>query len=164
MSSSHLAQPALITMHHKFALATAVLLAGIVAFSKNYEGGAAENSGGYSRPPVMTQGAQPDSASAIGVRLSEWKLDLSQLTVPTGEIRFTVTNGGTMLHAFVLEGQGLEKEVQPLNVGATATIQIRLPPGTYELYCPIGEGAHKKLGMVVHFEVIKAADGHEARR
>jgi Cupredoxin-like domain len=163
MSSSHLAQPGLITLHHKIALAIAVLLAGIVAFSRNHDAEAAENSGGYSRPPAVTQSAQPDSVSAIGVRLSEWKLDVSQQTVPTGEVRFTVTNGGTMLHAFVLEGQGLEKELQPLNVGATAAFQIPLQPGTYELYCPIGDGAHKKLGMVARLEVLKAGDGHEAR-
>jgi len=158
MSFSQLAFSGLITQHHRIALASAVLLTGIVACTKDYDAEAAENSGGYSRPPSVMQTAPPESAAAIGVRLSEWKLDLSQLTVPTGQVQFTVTNGGTMVHAFKIEGQGLEKQLEPLNVGATATFQITLPPGTYELYCPIGDGAHKKRGMVAHLEVLGTVD------
>ena len=157
MSLSQLAHAGLITQHHRIALATAVLLTGIAACAKDYDAQAAENSGVRSSPPAVMQAAPPEGP-AIGVRLSEWKLDLSQLTVATGEIQFTVTNGGTMLHAFELEGQGLEKELEPLNVGATATFQITLPPGTYELYCPIGSGAHKKMGMVAHLEVLGTVD------
>lgn len=97
-------------------------------------------------------------ASSVSVRLSEWKLELSQLTVPAGDVEFTVTNGGTMVHAFEVEGQGLEKTLEPIAVGATSTLRLALAPGTYELYCPIGHGAHKKMGMIAHIEVIGAVD------
>ncbi len=103
-------------------------------------------------------GAQGESARSVSVRLSEWKLALSQLTVPTGEVTFTVTNAGTMLHAFEVEGQGIEKEIEPIKIGATATLKLALPPGSYELYCPIGEGAHKKMGMIAHLEVLGEVD------
>src|SRR5712675_1024555 len=106
------------------------LLVTSIACSKVYDAGAATKS--------------REDASSVSVRLSEWKLELSQLTVPTGDVEISVTNGGTMLHAFEIEGQGLEKEIEPLNSGATATLQLSLPPGTYELYCPIDSGAHKK--------------------
>jgi phosphohistidine phosphatase SixA len=86
--------------------------------------------------------------------LSEWKLEPSRLTVPTGDVEFTVTNRGTMLHAFEVEGQGLEKDLEPIKIGATSTLRLTLPPGSYELYCPIGDGAHKGMGMIAHLEVL----------
>ena len=122
----------------------AVLLTSIAACTKVHDAGAATKS--------------RDGASLVRVRLSEWKLELSQLTVPTGEVEISVTNGGTMLHAFEIEGQGLEKELEPLNSGATTTLQLSLPPGTYELYCPIDSGAHKKMGMIAHLEVLGSVD------
>ncbi|HMG95478.1 MAG TPA: histidine phosphatase family protein, partial [Gemmatimonadaceae bacterium] len=36
----------------------------------------------------------------------------------------------------------------------TSKFRLSLPPGTYELYCPIGDGAHEKMGMIAHIEVI----------
>ena len=102
--------------------------------------------------------ANGDDERSVNVRLSEWKLAPSRLTVPTGAITFTVTNAGTMLHAFEVEGQGIEKKLAPLAVGKTGTLRLTLPPGSYELYCPIGDGAHKKLGMIAHLEVLGDVD------
>lgn len=96
--------------------------------------------------------------SAVRVQLSEWKLDVSRLVVPTGDIEFTVKNAGSIVHAFEIEGQGLERELPPIRVGASSTLRLTLPPGTYELYCPIDNGAHKKMGMVAHIEVTGTVD------
>jgi len=120
------------------------LLTSIAACTKVQDAGAATKS--------------REAASSVSVRLSEWKLDLSKLTVPTGDIELSVTNGGTMLHAFEIEGQGFEKRFEPLNSGATATLQLSLPPGTYELYCPMAGGAHEKMGMIAHLEVLGSVD------
>ena len=107
---------------------------------------------------IASHARRHEGAASISVRLSEWKLEPSRLTVPTGDVEFTVTNGGTMLHAFEVEGQGLEKALEPIAPGATSTLRLSLVPGTYELYCPIGNGAHKKMGMIAHIEVIGAVD------
>ena len=138
-------------------LLSALLLAGFSARA-NAQYGATTYLGSYSstaptQPPTQPP-AKPAAAAPIAVRLSEWKLELSQLTVPTGEVEFNVTNAGTILHAFEVEGQGLEKDLEPIKVGATSTLRLTLPPGTYELYCPIGDGAHKKMGMIAHLEVL----------
>ncbi len=63
-----------------------------------------------------------------------------------------------MLHAFEVEGQGMEKKLAPLEAGTTGTLRLTLPPGSYELYCPIGEDAHKKMGMIAHLEVLGEVD------
>jgi phosphohistidine phosphatase SixA/plastocyanin len=135
-----------------------VLLTGVAAGAKGQDAEAATNSGGYSSSATMMPPARRGGASPVGVRLSEWKLDLARLTVPTGEVEFSVTNGGTMPHAFEIEGQGLEKELEPIKAGATETLRLTLPPGTYELYCPIDSGEHEKMGMIAHLEVLGSVD------
>ncbi len=88
--------------------------------------------------------------------LTEWKVELSQTTVPAGSVSFVITNAGSIPHGFEVEGQGIEKEIATIQPGASATLTLSLRPGTYEVYCPVGEDSHKKLGMETHLQV--AAD------
>src|SRR5947208_1466612 len=98
----------------------------------------------------------PDAPSQVNVRLSEWKVELSQQTIATGAVRFAVTNAGSIPHGFEVEGQGIEKEIETIQPGATDTLTLTLKPGTYEVYCPVGEDSHKKLGMDTHLKVVSA--------
>src|SRR5438046_3584761 len=100
--------------------------------------------------------SHPDAASQVNVRLSEWKVELSQQTIATGAVRFAVTNAGSIPHGFEVEGQGIEKEIETIQPGATDTLTLTLKPGTYEVYCPVGEDSHKKLGMETHLKVAAA--------
>src|SRR5689334_20992999 len=90
---------------------------------------------------------------AVVVRLSEWKVDLAQASVAAGTVTFTVTNGGSVPHAFEVEGHGVEQETPLIQPGATATLTLTLRPGGYEVYCPVGNDSHKKLGMVTSLHV-----------
>jgi plastocyanin len=90
----------------------------------------------------------------VSARLSEWTIKLSETAVPAGAVTFTVTNGGSIPHAFEVEGQGTEQETPLIQPGASATLTLTLEPGTYEVYCPVGENSHKKLGMEAHLQVV----------
>ena len=94
----------------------------------------------------------------IDVRLSEWTIRLSETTVPAGTVSFTVTNGGSIPHAFEIEGHGTERQTSLIQPGASATLALSLEPGTYEIYCPVGQDSHKKLGMETHLKVVGAAN------
>jgi phosphohistidine phosphatase SixA/plastocyanin len=135
-------------------LLSAVVLAGFSTPANAQYAGATAYSGSYSSTAPTNPPAKRATASPVAVRLSEWKLELSQLTVPTGEVEITVKNGGTMPHALEIEGQGIEKELEPINAGATSRVRLNLPPGAYELYCPMADGAHEQMGMIAHIEVI----------
>jgi hypothetical protein len=52
-----------------------------------------------------------------------------------------------------VEGNGLEKRIALLQPGATDTLVVTLKTGNYELYCPVGSGSHKKLGMLTTLRV-----------
>ncbi len=96
-------------------------------------------------------------SAAVSAKLSEWTIQLSEATVPTGQVTFTVTNGGSIPHALEVEGNGTEKATPLIQPGASATLTLTLTPGTYEVYCPVGDNSHKKLGMETHLKVVGAA-------
>ena len=93
------------------------------------------------------------SSSTVKVNLSEWKVQLSPARVPPGPVILEVSNGGTIPHAFELEGRGLEKSTPQIQPGASATLKLDLRAGSYEAYCPVGKGSHKMLGMMNHLVV-----------
>src|SRR5512146_314493 len=96
---------------------------------------------------------QPGDPPAVNVTLSEWKVELSARSVAAGPVTFTVANTGTIPHAFEIEGQGIERETAVIQPGASATLTLQLKPGSYEVYCPVGQDSHKKLGMDARLKV-----------
>ncbi|HEV2671161.1 MAG TPA: cupredoxin domain-containing protein [Gemmatimonadales bacterium] len=100
---------------------------------------------------VLAAGA--DEPLEVAVRLSEWNVQLSQQTVAAGPVRFAVTNAGSIPHAFEIAGHGIEQETPTIQPGDSATVTLTLKPGTYEVYCPVGNDSHKKLGMVAELQV-----------
>src|SRR6058998_3283834 len=110
---------------------------------------------------ALALGAAPSLKHAtapvqISVKLSEWKVELSQTSVAAGTVTFAITNAGSIPHGFEVEGQGIEKEIERIQPGASDTLTLTLKPGTYEVYCPVGEDSHKKLGMETHLKVAGA--------
>jgi uncharacterized cupredoxin-like copper-binding protein len=106
---------------------------------------------------ALGAGPQPQAsheAVMVTASLSEWKVELSETTVVAGVVVFTVTNAGSIPHAFEVEGQGIEKETAVIQPGSSAALRLTLKPGTYEVYCPVGENSHKMLGMETHLNVV----------
>lgn len=101
---------------------------------------------------------QPGDPPAVNVTLSEWKVELSARSVAAGPITFTIANTGTIPHAFEIEGQGIERETAVIQPGASATLTLQLKPGSYEVYCPVGQDSHKKLGMDAQLRVGGSGD------
>jgi len=98
----------------------------------------------------------PGAPATVSAKLSEWKVELSEMTIAAGPVTFTVTNGGSIPHGFEVEGEGIEQEIKLIQLGSTATLTLTLKPGTYDVYCPVGEDSHKKLGMETHLKVAGA--------
>lgn len=109
--------------------------------------------------------ARRTEPAPVEATLSEWTVRLSNATVPAGPVTFTVTNSGSIPHALEIEGQGTEQQTPLIQPGTSATLTLTLAPGTYEIYCPVGEDSHKKLGMETHLKVAAAgpAPAHSIR-
>jgi FtsP/CotA-like multicopper oxidase with cupredoxin domain len=86
-------------------------------------------------------GAAPNG---VQVSLSEFAISPSMISAPEGG-KLVVTNNGTVVHSFVIEGTKLAtKELQP---GDSETLDLKnVAAGTYTVSC--GVAGHKQAGMV----------------
>jgi hypothetical protein len=93
--------------------------------------------------------AQPAPATAVS--LIEYQIDMPT-SLPAGVHVFDVANNGQDEHNFTVEGQGIKTEfVTNLTSGQTQSMQIYLAPGTYAVYCPVGD--HRAEGMEISLTV-----------
>ena len=101
----------------------------------------------------------PGDPAQVSAKLSEWTVQLSEAAIPAGPVNFTITNAGSIPHAFEVEGPGVEKETALIQPGEKAMLTLTLKPGEYEVYCPVGGDSHKKLGMLTRLRVGGAGEG-----
>ena len=107
--------------------------------------------------PSLASETSPTALKAplttVRVNLSEWKVALTPNKVPAGLVILEVSNTGSIPHAFEVEGHGVEQSTPQIKPGASATLKLNLGAGKYEVYCPVGKGSHKMLGMNSHLTV-----------
>lgn len=101
-------------------------------------------------------------AADVAVQLSEWTIVVPATAVHPGPTRFIVANTGSVPHGIEVEGEGIEKRIALIQPGTTDTLPVTLKSGRYELYCPVGAGSHKRLGMVTHIVVGSGSTAAEA--
>ncbi len=63
-----------------------------------------------SLPMVRNPGRATAAPQEVNVKLTEWAIELSQSSIPAGEVTFTVSNAGSIPHAFEVEGKGIEQQ------------------------------------------------------
>ena len=82
------------------------------------------------------------------IQISEKEYSLTPSTVSVskaGTYTFKATNDGSITHALEVEGNGVEAKTGHINPGSSATLQVTLKAGSYEMYCPVD--GHKQEGM-----------------
>jgi plastocyanin len=102
--------------------------------------------------------AEQDAAASaepeiVDVVLTEFEIDMPT-EIPAGPVRFAISNNGSAPHNFVVEGEGVSKRLaNNVTPGQTASLNVDLAPGTYTIFCPVGEGAHRSNGMELEITV-----------
>ncbi len=90
-------------------------------------------------------------ANRVEVTLSEFTIDMPT-ELSAGMTEFVITNDGGATHGFEIEGNGIEMELENhLQGGQQGTLMVDLKPGTYEIYCPVGN--HADQGMELNLTV-----------
>ena len=64
----------------------------------------------------------------------EYRFDLSQTTVPSGQVTFVITNKGAEVHNFSINGV---KAGALLSPGQSETWTVGLAPNTYTYVCDV---------------------------
>jgi uncharacterized cupredoxin-like copper-binding protein len=132
------------------AVAAAVVLAGCGSSSSG--GGTAAGAPSSAGGSAGAAGGGTSSAAAGGsgtpvtVDASEYALKLPSNTMAPGTYTFTMDNVGHATHAIEIEGPGVDHaKSSTAGPGGKATLTVTLQPGSYELWCPVGN--HKQAGM-----------------
>ena len=105
---------------------------------------------GYSVPASPTSAAPAASAGSAAAQdvqatLKEFTITLSSSTLKAGQVQFTAMNMGKFPHALEIAGQGIDKKTQTISPGQSATLDVDLTAGKYEVWCPVD--SHKERGM-----------------
>lgn len=93
----------------------------------------------------------------VGVTQREYRFEGIPATLPAGDVRFEVANGGNAQHELqIVDGAGRRRGALPAQApGASGTLQLQLEPGGYQARCllPAGRKTHADLGMRQDFTV-----------
>lgn len=90
-------------------------------------------------------GGASSGANTVQISGTDFKLDPSKVSVSAGRTTFTFTNDGQTTHALEIEGNGVEEASDTIGPGESASVTVDLEPGTYAIYCPVGD--HRSRGM-----------------
>jgi uncharacterized cupredoxin-like copper-binding protein len=94
-------------------------------------------------PPPTTTGPIGTAQTTVQVGMFEYRFDLSQSTIPSGQVTFVITNKGAEVHNFAIAGSRSGALLQP---GQSETWTVGLSPGTYNAQCDVP--FHAERGMV----------------
>jgi len=88
----------------------------------------------------------------INITLSEWSLQPSRPKLPAGKVRIVAENTGATPHAIQIVGRDFDVGTDNFGPGTARTLIMTLPPGEYQLICPIP--GHPQQGMVNTLTVV----------
>jgi uncharacterized cupredoxin-like copper-binding protein len=99
-------------------------------------------------PPPTTTAPVGDARTMVTVGMFEYRFDLTQSTIPSGQVTFVIVNKGQQVHNFSITGVKVGKLLAP---GQSETWTVALPAGSYNYQCDVP--FHAGYGMVGSFTV-----------
>jgi uncharacterized cupredoxin-like copper-binding protein len=92
-------------------------------------------------------GAATGAGGTVDLTATDFKFNPSDPTVKSGNVTFNMKNDGQTAHSLEIEDvNGQDKELEgDVSPGQDGTLQVNLPPGKYEFYCPVDD--HRGMGM-----------------
>jgi uncharacterized cupredoxin-like copper-binding protein len=105
---------------------------------------------GTMAPGMDAASSSPTAGTSHAVHLVDYEIHMPQ-EFAAGRVVFNVENGGKEEHAFEVEGNGVHQETEVLTAGNRTTMEVNLAPGTYKVYCPVGD--HEEKGMTTTITV-----------
>jgi len=96
-------------------------------------------------PPTGTVG---NANTTVQVGMFEYGFNLSQSTIPSGQVTFVIKNNGNEVHNFSIQGVKVGTIINP---GATETYTVALPPQRFNYVCDVP--FHIDRGMLGNFAV-----------
>jgi uncharacterized cupredoxin-like copper-binding protein len=98
-------------------------------------------------PTTATSPSPAVTATRVTAELTEFSIGLSQQAFAPGPYEFVAEEQGQFPHALSIEGPGVESaSTSAIDPGGDSqSLNVTLQPGTYEVWCPVGN--HRAQGM-----------------
>ena len=88
-------------------------------------------------PKKVANAVSDATAHKVNVTMTEYHFTMPA-TAKAGKTTFVIKNAGRKEHAFEIKGQGIDQKLSPNpKPGQTATLQVDLKPGSYNITCPL---------------------------
>ena len=101
-----------------------------------------------SAPTTTNTGPVGGAQTTVQVGMFEYRFEMSQTSIPSGQVTFVITNRGSEVHNFAIAGSRSGALLAP---GASETWTVSLAAGTYNTVCEVP--FHAERGMVGTFTV-----------
>jgi hypothetical protein len=102
---------------------------------------------------VTPEPTAESTEETVEVSLTEWAINMPT-ELEAGTVIFEVINDGTVPHTFEIANETLYATLDaPLGPGESARLTVDLTPGVYTVICPLGDGAHRDIGMLLELTV-----------
>ena len=115
----------------RFPLLTVLLLAALLAGCGGDDG---EENG---------NGGESAGGEAVELVATDFAFDPADVSVDAGEATFTLSNEGEFPHALAFDD--LDAATGNVVPGGSGEVTVELEPGSYAIYCPVGN--HRDQGM-----------------
>jgi nitrite reductase (NO-forming) len=89
-----------------------------------------------------------NASTTVQVNMVEYAFQLSQSSIPSGQVTFVIKNSGNEIHNFAILGNKAGAQIGP---GKSETWTVALAPGTYNYICDVP--FHAERGMTGQFTV-----------
>lgn len=100
------------------------------------------------------EGRPPPGDLFVEVLLDEYAIEMPA-SAPAGTVSFEISNNDDVTHGFAIEGPGVSEQLDDeLDPFETEVLTLELEPGTYTVWCPIGD--HRERGMEAEIEITDA--------
>ena len=102
------------------------------------------------QPTTTTTNTNPvgNAKTTVTVNMVEYAFQLSQSSIPSGQVTFVINNKGNEVHNFAILGNKAGAQIGP---GKSETWTVSLPPGSYNYVCDVP--FHAERGMTGQFTV-----------
>jgi plastocyanin len=113
--------------------------------------GSSTASSGPTSAPSAAQasdaGTPAAAANAIAITERDFKFDTPEVTATGTQVSLAVTNAGPTVHDLTVRDAAgrILGETEDLKAGASETLTIQLPAGSYTIFCSLP--GHESLGL-----------------
>ena len=96
---------------------------------------------------------QAPVCETVDITLADFSIVPARIDVHAPRVRFVLTNAGSFTHALEIRANGGDNRSLNIGPGETGFLDVELPPGEYQVVCPIAGHALRGQRATIEFRL-----------